>query len=99
MIVRHPNSDLHSVEDLLGPKGTGRSFAFGDKGSTSGYLIPLQMFLQRGIYPEKHFARVLHTKHQAMQMRRIPRLRPARRCAEVIRRSLDPRRRWRPAPD
>jgi phosphonate transport system substrate-binding protein len=68
MLVTHPESGLNSVEDLLGPKGRGRSFAFGDKGSTSGYLIPLHMFQQRGIDPEKHFARVLYTKHQAIQM-------------------------------
>jgi phosphonate transport system substrate-binding protein len=68
MIVTHPESGLNSVDDLLGAKGKGRTFAFGDKGSTSGYLIPLHMFQQRGIDPEKHFARVLHTKHQAIQM-------------------------------
>jgi phosphonate transport system substrate-binding protein len=68
VIVTHPGSGLNSVDDLLGAKGQGRSFAFGDKGSTSGYLIPLHMFQQRGIDPEKHFARVLYTKHQAIQM-------------------------------
>jgi phosphonate transport system substrate-binding protein len=68
MVVTHPGSGLDSVEDLLGPKGRGRTFAFGDKGSTSGYLIPLQLFQQRGIDPEQHFARVLYTKHQAIQM-------------------------------
>jgi phosphonate transport system substrate-binding protein len=68
VIVTHPGSGLNSVDDLLGAKGRGRSFAFGDKGSTSGYLIPLHMFQQRGIDPEKHFARVLYTKHQAIQM-------------------------------
>jgi phosphonate transport system substrate-binding protein len=68
VIVTHPGSGLDSVDDLLGAKGRGRSFAFGDKGSTSGYLIPLHMFQQRGIDPEKHFARVLYTKHQAIQM-------------------------------
>ena len=67
MIVTHPDSGLASIDDLLGPKGRGRSFAFGDKGSTSGYLIPLHLFQQRGIDPEKHFARVLYTKHQAIQ--------------------------------
>jgi phosphonate transport system substrate-binding protein len=67
MIVTHPDSGLASVEDLVGPKGRGRSFAFGDKGSTSGYLIPLHMFQQRGIDPEKHFGRVLYTRHQAIQ--------------------------------
>ncbi len=68
IIVTHPGSGLNSIDDLLGPKGRGRSFAFGDKGSTSGYLIPLHMFQQRGIDPEKQFARVLYTKHQAIQM-------------------------------
>ena len=67
MIVTHPESGLNSAQDLLGPKGKGRSFAFGDKGSTSGYLIPLHFFLQQGIDPDKHFGRVLYTKHQAIQ--------------------------------
>ena len=67
MIVTHPDSGLSSVDDLLGPKGKGRTFAFGDKGSTSGYLIPLHFFMQRGIDPERHFGRVLYTKHQAIQ--------------------------------
>jgi phosphonate transport system substrate-binding protein len=67
MIVTHPDSGLNSIDDLLGPKGRGRSFAFGDKGSTSGYLIPFHLFQQRGVDPEKHFARVLYTKHQAIQ--------------------------------
>lgn len=68
LIVTHPDSGLQSLDDLLGAKGRGRSFAFGDKGSTSGYLIPFHEFQKRGIDPEKHFARVLHTKHQAIQM-------------------------------
>jgi len=68
LIVTHPDSGLDSLDDLLGPQGRGRSFAFGDKGSTSGYLIPFHAFQQRGIDPERHFARVLHTKHQAIQM-------------------------------
>lgn len=67
MIVTHPDSGLESAQDLLGPKGKGRTFAFGDKGSTSGYLIPLHFFMQQGIDPEKHFSRVLYTKHQAIQ--------------------------------
>jgi phosphonate transport system substrate-binding protein len=67
MIVTHPDSGLDSIDDLLGAKGKGRSFAFGDKGSTSGYLIPFFEFQKRGIDPEKHFARVLYTKHQAIQ--------------------------------
>lgn len=67
LIVTHPESGLASIDDLLGAKGRGRSFAFGDKGSTSGYLIPLHLFLQRGIDPEKHFGRVLYTRHQAIE--------------------------------
>ena len=67
MIVTHPDSGLASIDDLLGPKGKGRSFAFGDKGSTSGYLIPFYLFQQRGVDPENHFARVLYTKHQAIE--------------------------------
>ncbi len=67
MIVTHPDSGLSSIQDLLGPNGKGRSFAFGDKGSTSGYLIPRHFFMQQGIDPEKHFGRVVYTKHQAIQ--------------------------------
>jgi phosphonate transport system substrate-binding protein len=68
IIITHPNSGVATIEDLLGPAGRHATFAFGDKGSTSGYLIPLNFFLQSGIDPTKHFARVLHTKHQAIQM-------------------------------
>ncbi len=67
VIVTHPDSGLNSIDDLLGAKGRGRNFAFGDKGSTSGYLIPFHQFQQRGIDPEKHFGRVLYTKHQAIE--------------------------------
>jgi phosphonate transport system substrate-binding protein len=67
MIVTHPDSGLNSIQDLIGPKGKGRSFAFGDKGSTSGYLIPRHFFMQQGIDPEKHFGRVVYTRHQAIQ--------------------------------
>ena len=66
LMVTHPDSGLNSVQDLL-TKGKGRSFAFGDKGSTSGYLIPLHYFQQQGIDPEAHFGRVLYTKHQAIE--------------------------------
>ena len=68
LIVTHPDSGLDAVDDLVGPKGRGRSFAFGDKGSTSGFLIPLHMFQQRGVDPDRHFGRVLYTRHQAIQM-------------------------------
>lgn len=67
LIVTHPDSGLQSIGDLVGPKGKGRTFAFGDKGSTSGYLIPQHFFMQQGVDPEKHFSRVIFTKHQAIQ--------------------------------
>jgi len=67
LIVTHPDSGIQNIEDLL-HTAKGRTFAFGDKGSTSGYIIPLHYFMQRGIDPEKHFARVLYTKHQAIEM-------------------------------
>lgn len=68
LIITHPGSGIHSIEDLLGSAGNKATFAFGDKGSTSGYLIPLTFFLENGIDPQTHFARVLHTKHQAIEM-------------------------------
>lgn len=61
--VTHPKSGINSLADLKG-----RTFAFGDKGSTSGYLIPLHHMMQQGVDPEKYFSRVIHTKHQAIQL-------------------------------
>jgi phosphonate transport system substrate-binding protein len=62
IMVTHPNSGIHSVADLKGS-----TFAFGDKGSTSGYLIPLHYFMTQGIDPETYFAKTLHTRHQAIE--------------------------------
>ena len=62
IMVTHPNSGIKSVKDLKG-----RTFAFGDKGSTSGYLIPLHYFMKQGIDPETYFSKVLYTSHQAIQ--------------------------------
>jgi len=62
IMVTHPKSGIASVKDLKG-----RTFAFGDKGSTSGYLIPLHHFMQQGIDPDRYFSRVLNTKHQAIE--------------------------------
>lgn len=63
MIVTHPQSGINTIADLRG-----KTFAFGDKGSTSGYLIPLHFFMTQGITPEKYFRKVLYTKHQAIEM-------------------------------
>jgi phosphonate transport system substrate-binding protein len=62
IFVTHPDSGIRTPADLKG-----RTFAFGDKGSTSGYLIPLHYFMTQGIDPDKYFAKVLYTKHQAIE--------------------------------
>ena len=62
IMVTHPASGIESIADL-----EGRTFAFGDKGSTSGYLIPLHHLMTLGITPESYFGKVLHTAHQAIE--------------------------------
>lgn len=63
IMVTHPESGIRSIADLKG-----KTFAFGDKGSTSGYLIPLHHFQKNGIDPGRFLGRVLHTKHQAIEL-------------------------------
>src|SRR5688572_12287145 len=62
IMVTHPKSGITRIEDLKG-----KTFAFGDKGSTSGYLIPYYQFQKMGIDPEKFLGRVLYTRHQAIE--------------------------------
>lgn len=62
IIVTNPSSGINSIKDLKG-----RSFAFGDKGSTSGYLIPFHFFMSQGIDPDTYFGKVIYTKHQAIE--------------------------------
>ena len=62
IMITHPDSGIDKPADLKG-----RSFAFGDKGSTSGYLIPLHHLMTLGITPESYFGKVLHTAHQAIE--------------------------------
>ncbi len=63
IMVTNPESGIKTIADLKG-----KSFAFGDKGSTSGYLIPRHFFQTQGIDPDTYFSKVLYTKHQAIQM-------------------------------
>ncbi len=63
IMITHPNSGIESIADLRG-----KTFAFGDKGSTSGYLIPFHHFQKNGIDPERYLGKVLYTKHQAIEM-------------------------------
>lgn len=67
LMVTNPDSGITSAQDLLSEKANAWTFAFGDKGSTSGYLIPFYFFYQNNIDPERHFKRVLYTKHQAIE--------------------------------
>jgi phosphonate transport system substrate-binding protein len=60
--VTNPKSGINSIQDLKG-----KTFAFGDKGSTSGYLIPFYHFQKLGIDPDTYFSKVIYTKHQAIE--------------------------------
>ena len=62
IIVTNPKSGINSIQDLKG-----KTFAFGDKGSTSGYLIPSYHFQKQGIDPDTFFSKVIYTKHQAIE--------------------------------
>lgn len=64
IIITHPNSGITKPEQLKG-----KTFAFGDKGSTSGYLIPFHYFQKTFSItePEAFFSKVLYTKHQAIE--------------------------------
>lgn len=64
LIVTHPESGIQKPADLKG-----KSFAFGDKGSTSGYLIPFYYFQKTFNIkePEEFFGKVIYTKHQAIE--------------------------------
>lgn len=62
IIITHPKSGIETLKDLKG-----KTFAFGDKGSTSGYLIPYYHFTKNGMEPETFFKKVIHTKHQAIE--------------------------------
>ena len=62
IMVTGPTSGIQKIDDMKG-----KTFAFGDKGSTSGYLIPSHEFQKRGIDPDKFFSRVVYTKHQAIE--------------------------------
>ena len=63
LIVTRPDSGIDTLQDLKGKR-----FGFGDKGSTSGYLIPTHELLKMGIPDaEKYFGKVIYTKHQAIE--------------------------------
>ena len=61
-LIVHADSDVFSPEDMAG-----KTFAFNDPNSTSGYLVPSTFFLtEMGIDPQKHFAKLVFSgSHEA----------------------------------
>jgi phosphonate transport system substrate-binding protein len=61
-LIVHGESDMFSPEDTVG-----KSFAFNDPNSTSGYLVPSAFFMmEMGIDPQKHFSKVIFSgSHEA----------------------------------
>lgn len=55
-IITRADSGIKNLEDLRG-----RSFAFGDSLSTTGNVIPRQMFKARGIDPVRDFRQILYS--------------------------------------
>jgi phosphonate transport system substrate-binding protein len=59
---------VHADSDMFGPEDTaGKTFAFNDPNSTSGYLVPSAFFMmEMGIDPQKHFSKVIFSgSHEA----------------------------------
>ena len=61
-LIVHAESDIFSPEDTAG-----KTFAFNDPNSTSGYLVPSSFFMmEMGIDPQKHFSKVIFSgSHEA----------------------------------
>src|SRR5215831_13522178 len=61
-LIVHTDSDIFSPEDI-----GGKTFAFNDPNSTSGYLVPMTMFLnEMGISPKQHFSKLTFSgSHEA----------------------------------
>lgn len=61
-LIVHADSDMFSPEDVAG-----KTFAFNDPNSTSGYLVPSAFFMmEMGIDPAKHFGKVTFSgSHEA----------------------------------
>ena len=61
-LIVHSDSDIFSPEDMAG-----KTFAFNDPNSTSGYLVPSAFFMMElGVDPKKHFSKVTFSgSHEA----------------------------------
>src|SRR5688500_2505199 len=56
IIIAAKDGPINSIADLKG-----RTFAFVDPGSTSGFMVPSAAFIKAGITPERDFKRVLYS--------------------------------------
>jgi phosphonate transport system substrate-binding protein len=56
IIIARKESPIGSLQEIKG-----RTFAFVDPGSTSGYMVPAAAFITAGITPEKDFAKVMYS--------------------------------------
>jgi phosphonate transport system substrate-binding protein len=64
VFVTHKDSGIKSIKEL-----TGRSLAFVDPASTSGYLIPMSILKREGYTPEKDFKTTVYAgTHNAVQL-------------------------------
>jgi phosphonate transport system substrate-binding protein len=61
-LIVHADSDIFGPEDIAG-----KTFAFNDPNSTSGYLVPSAFFMMElGVEPAKHFSKVTFSgSHEA----------------------------------
>ncbi len=56
IIITLKDSPINSLMDIKG-----RTYAFVDPGSTSGYMVPSAFFVRAGIVPEKDFKQVMYS--------------------------------------
>jgi phosphonate transport system substrate-binding protein len=56
IIIAGKDSNINSLADLKG-----RTFAFTDPGSTSGFMVPSAAFIKAGVTPEKDFKQVMYS--------------------------------------
>ena len=56
IIIAAKDSPINSLADLKG-----RTFAFVDPGSTSGFMVPSAAFIKAGLTPEKDFKQVMYS--------------------------------------
>lgn len=56
IIIAAKDSRINSLADIKG-----RTFAFVDPGSTSGFMVPSAAFIKAGITPEKDFRQVMYS--------------------------------------